>query len=193
MMSLSPPGYQPVTREGGRTLTPREGHGLLRAACLPVPPPGHSRTVDRGGSRTLICRVQAGRLPVGRHAHSFRHRASDLGGSRTHNALIKSQVLCRLSYKAIEAVARVGVEPTDASPSSWPLCRFAYHAIGQYDVRGSNPPGPSENQATSPEVERRIGQSARRESNPPWTVWKTAAFPLGYGHILCQSSGRRGI
>src|SRR5262245_8333854 len=24
--------------------------------------------VDRGGSRTLICRVQAGRLPVGRHA-----------------------------------------------------------------------------------------------------------------------------
>jgi hypothetical protein len=31
----------------------------------------HVRTVDRGGNRTLICRVQAGRLPVRRHAQNF--------------------------------------------------------------------------------------------------------------------------
>ena len=60
-------------------------------------------------------------------------------------------------------------------------------------MRGSNPPGLVENQATSPEVERRIGQSARRESNPPRTVWKTAAFPLGYGHIFVKTAEGGGV
>ena len=46
MMSLSPPG-QRVTREG---LEPsrRGGHGLLRTACLPVPPPGHPQWTVEG-------------------------------------------------------------------------------------------------------------------------------------------------
>ena len=87
-------------------------------------------------------------------------------------------------------VARVGVEPTGTRLSTWPLCRFAYHAIGQYDVRESNPPGLLERQATSPEVERRIGQSARRESNPPVLLGGQVPGPLGHGHVV--SSGRRG-
>src|SRR4051812_25072931 len=91
-------------------------------------------------------------------------------------------------------VARVGVEPTGTRLSTWPLCRFAYHAIGQYDVRESNPSCLRERQATSPEVERRIDrQSARWESNPLWTVWKTAAVPPGSGHITSfrEPKGRR--
>ncbi len=35
MMSLSPPGQQTSDQGGTRTLTPRDGHGLLRTACLP--------------------------------------------------------------------------------------------------------------------------------------------------------------
>ena len=83
MMSVSPPGQQePVTREG---LEPsrRGGHGLLRTACLPFHHLAILRTVDRGGSRTLICRVQTGRLPVRRHAHFL--RTSGRGGDRTHS------------------------------------------------------------------------------------------------------------
>ncbi len=39
----------PSDQGGTRSLTPG-GHGLLRTACLPVPPPGQSSTMDRGGS-----------------------------------------------------------------------------------------------------------------------------------------------
>src|SRR5207237_2851654 len=79
-------------------------------------------------------------------------------------------------------VARVGVEPTVASTSSWSLCRFAYHAV-EYSVRGSNPSGLLEGQATSPEVERRVSQSAWRESNPPVHRGGVVPGPLGHRRI----------
>ncbi|SRR5579884_3325162 len=84
-----------VTREG---LEPSRhgGHGLLRTACLPVPPPGQMR-VDRGGNRTLIGWLQASCLPVRRHAQK---QTSGPGGGRTHSPLFKRQVLRPLSYKA---------------------------------------------------------------------------------------------
>ena len=63
----------------------------------------------------------------------------------------------------------------------------------QHDVRGSNPPGLVENQATSPEVERRIGQSARRESNPPHLLGKQTPGPLGHGHLLVKTAEGGGV
>ncbi len=44
------------------------GPAPSKGAMMSLSPPGHLSPVDRGGSRTLICRVQADRLPVRRHA-----------------------------------------------------------------------------------------------------------------------------
>src|SRR5262249_17489015 len=96
---ISPISATPsVTREGVEPSTPRDGHGLLRPACLPFPPPGHSRTVDRGGNRTLIGWLPASCLPVRRHAQDL---CSGPGGTRTHIRLFVGQVLSQLSYKAM--------------------------------------------------------------------------------------------
>jgi hypothetical protein len=46
------------------------GLDLRRVARCPFHHQGDSEAGDRGGNRTLVCRVQADRLPVRRHAHS---------------------------------------------------------------------------------------------------------------------------
>lgn len=100
-------------------------------------------------------------------------------------------MLSRLSDKAgHDAVARMGVEPTGTSPSSWPLCRFAYHAISQHDVRGSNPSCLFERQATSPEVERRMQIRAPGESRTRLST--VAGWCLDRSATGASVSGRGG-
>ena len=41
----------------------------------------------------------------------------------------KTGVLAARRRDELRSVARVGVEPTDTRPSTWPLCQLAYRAM----------------------------------------------------------------
>jgi hypothetical protein len=189
MMSVSPPGHKAagdgfepppsgfrarrsaaelprrrtVTREG---LEPsrRGGHGLLRAACLPVPPPGHLQwTVEGVEPSSAGCKPTVFPLddtPI--------HRTSGPGGGRTHIPLFKRQVLRRLSYKASHCVTVPwkGFEPSISTLKAWRPLRWSARASFRV-------PGGSRTRLSGLE-DRRLGRSAtgtsiqrkERESNP---------------------------
>src|SRR5947209_6828338 len=74
---------------------------------MSVSPPGYSSSVDRGGEPSSTgCKPAV--FPLD---DTSSHPVSGPGGGRTHIPLFKRQVLRRLSYKAVRAVCRAGVEP----------------------------------------------------------------------------------
>lgn len=94
-------------------------HGLLRAACLPFPPPGQEQWTVEGVEPSFAgCKPTV--FPLD---DTPKHRTSGPGGGRTHIPLFKRQVLRRLSYKAGQSVCRAGVEP--AQQCGWVTVTWA--------------------------------------------------------------------
>jgi hypothetical protein len=153
-------------------------HWLFHPSSL-IPHPfqgraGRSRTCPRTAYKTVASPLGIGPFCV-----------SSGGWFRASGLLLFRETLLPSELHRKESETLVGIEPTSCDFADRCLAsRPQDHFRSQYDVRESNPSGLLERQATSPEVKRRIkSQSARRESNPPWTGWKPVASPLGHGHV----------